>query len=99
MKKITDIFAEKERTFSFEFFPPKTEKGMEKLYEIAGIFKSLQPDWFSVTYGAGGGTRELTLSIVDDFQKRFGVPTMHHFSCVGDSRAALAAKISEMKWL
>ncbi|MDD4873545.1 MAG: methylenetetrahydrofolate reductase [Dehalococcoidales bacterium] len=97
MKKIADIFSEKKRTFSFEFFPPKTEKGMEKLYEIAESFAALKPDWFSVTYGAGGGTRELTLNIVDDFQKRFGIPTMHHFSCVGDSRDALAAKISEIK--
>ncbi len=97
MKKITDIFAEKEKTFSFEFFPPKTEKGMEKLHQIAESFASLKPDWFSVTYGAGGGTKELTLNIVDEFQKQFGIPTMHHFSCVGDSRDALAAKINEMK--
>ncbi len=97
MKKISDIFSEKERTFSFEFFPPKTEAGMVKLYEIAETFAALKPDWFSVTYGAGGGTRDLTLDIVDKFQKRFGIPTMHHFSCVGDSKQALAEKIEEMK--
>jgi methylenetetrahydrofolate reductase (NADPH) len=97
MKKITDIFSEKQKTFSFEFFPPKTEAGMVKLYEIAETFAALKPDWFSVTYGAGGGTRDLTLDIVDKFQKRFGIPTMHHFSCVGDSRQALADKIEEMK--
>ncbi len=97
MKKITDIFSEKEKTFSFEFFPPKTEVGMKKLYDIAETFAALKPDWFSVTYGAGGGTRELTLDIVDNFQKRFNIPTMHHFSCVGDSRQSLAEKINEMK--
>lgn len=97
MKKITDIFSEKEKTFSFEFFPPKTEVGMKKLYDIAETYAALKPDWFSVTYGAGGGTRDLTLDIVDKFQKRFNIPTMHHFSCVGDSRQSLAEKISEMK--
>jgi methylenetetrahydrofolate reductase (NADPH) len=97
MKKISDIFNRKEKTFSFEFFPPKTEAGMVKLYEIAEAFAALKPDWFSVTYGAGGGTRDLTLDIVDKFQKRFQIPTMHHFSCVGDSREALAEKINEMK--
>jgi methylenetetrahydrofolate reductase (NADPH) len=97
MKKITDIFAEKERTFSFEFFPPKTQTGMDKLYDVAEAFKLLDPDWYSVTYGAGGSTRELTTEIVDQLQKRFKVPTMHHFSCVGNSRDELAAKIREMK--
>ena len=97
MKKITDIFAEKERTFSFEFFPPKTQAGMDKLYDVAEAFKLLEPDWYSVTYGAGGSTRELTTEIVDQLQKRFKVPTMHHFSCVGNSRDELAAKIREMK--
>jgi 5,10-methylenetetrahydrofolate reductase len=43
MKKITDIFAEKERTFSFEFFPPKTQTGMDKLYDVAEAFKLLNP--------------------------------------------------------
>jgi methylenetetrahydrofolate reductase (NADPH) len=97
MKKIADIFSEKEKTFSFEFFPPKTEAGMEKLFETAEAYKSLNPDWYSVTYGAGGSTRELTTEIVYQFQKRFNVPTMHHFSCVGNSRDELAAKIREMK--
>jgi methylenetetrahydrofolate reductase (NADPH) len=97
MKKITDIFAEKERTFSFEFFPPKTQAGIDKLYDVAEAFKLLEPDWYSVTYGAGGSTRELTTEIVDQLQKRFKVPTMHHFSCVGNSRDELAAKIREMK--
>ncbi|MFA5629712.1 MAG: methylenetetrahydrofolate reductase [Dehalococcoidales bacterium] len=97
MKKIIDIFSEKERTFSLEFFPPKTEVGIKKLYEIAEAYADLKPDWFSVTYGAGGGTRDLTLDIVDNFQKIFNIPTMHHFSCVGETKAALREKIVEME--
>ena len=54
MQKITDLFATKERTFSFEFFPPKTPKGLEALYGNAGTLAQLAPDYVSVTYGAGG---------------------------------------------
>jgi len=97
IRKISDILNEKERTYSFEFFPPKTDKGREKLPETAGIFKELGPDWFAVTYGAGGTTRELTMDIVDDLQKRFQVPTMHHLTCVGHSKAELKAVIEKMK--
>jgi len=60
IRKISDILKEKERTYSFEFFPPKTREGREKLTETASIFKELGADWFSVTYGAGGTTREFT---------------------------------------
>jgi len=83
--KISDIFQAKKLTYSFEFFPPKTDKGVDKLLEVAGAFKGLAPDWFSVTYCAGGSTRGLTMELVDQFQRRFGVPTMHHFTCVGHS--------------
>ncbi len=97
IRKITDILKEKDRTYSFEFFPPKTLKGREKLSQVASTFKDLEPDWFSVTYGAGGSTREATMDIVDDFQKRLGVPTIHHFTCVGHSKAELEAIIKKMK--
>ena len=54
IKKISDIFMEKEKTFSFEYFPPKTQKGVDKLYETADELNRLAPDFVSVTYGAGG---------------------------------------------
>jgi len=97
IRKISDILKEKERTYSFEFFPPKTQKGREKLPETANIFKDLGADWFSVTYGAGGSTRELTMDIVDELQKRFGVPSMHHLTCIGHSKAELKVIIEEMR--
>ena len=97
IRKIPDILKEKERTYSFEFFPPKTEKGRGKLPETASTLKELEPDWFAVTYGAGGTTRELTMDIVDELQKRFQVPTMHHLTCVGHSKAELKAIIEKMK--
>lgn len=97
IRKIADILAEKKLTYSFEFFPPKTEKGVKKLFGIAGEYRDLNPDWFTVTYGAGGSTRELTMELVDQFQRRFDVPTMHHFTCVGHSKDELAKIIEEMK--
>ncbi|MBL7091943.1 MAG: methylenetetrahydrofolate reductase [NAD(P)H] [Candidatus Omnitrophica bacterium] len=97
IRKISDILKEKKRTCSFEFFPPKTEKGEIKLYETAAVFAGLAPDWFSVTYGAGGSTRQKTMEIVDELQKRFNVPVMHHFTCVGHSRKELKVIMEEMK--
>ncbi len=97
IRKIADILKEKERTYSFEFFPPKTEKGEKRLFETAGVFAKLEPDWFAVTYGAGGSTREKTMQLVDELQKRFDVPVMHHFTLVGHSKSALKAVIEEMK--
>ncbi len=97
IRRISDILKEKEQTYSFEFFPPKTEKGKQKLPETAATLKELEPDWFTVTYGAGGSTRELTMDIVDDLQQRFQIPTMHHLTCVGHSKAELKAILEEMK--
>lgn len=97
VKRIRDILNEKELTYSIEFFPPKTKKGNDNLFETARMFKELEPDWFAVTYGAGGSTKELTMDIVDELQKRFEIPTMHHLTCIGHSKAELRAIIEEMK--
>jgi methylenetetrahydrofolate reductase (NADPH) len=97
MRKISDIFKEKERTYSFEYFLPKSQEGRDKLVETAGKLKDLKPDFFSVTYRSGEATRWYTTEIVDQLQKRFGVPTMHHFTCIGQSQAELVATINEMK--
>ena len=97
IRKISDILKEKERTYSFEFFPPKTEKGRNKLPEVAKAFADFGADWFSVTYGAGGSTRGITMDIVDELQKSFGVPVMHHFTCVGHSQEELKTILEQMK--
>ena len=55
-----DIFAKQSPTFSFEFFPPKTEESSQALYETISELEAHEPDFVSVTYGAGGSTRELT---------------------------------------
>jgi len=80
-------------TFSFEFFPPKTPEGEENLYAALRELRPLEPAYVSVTYGAGGSTREKTIEIVANIRERFGLEAMAHFTCVNatvdDLRAAL----------
>ncbi|MCK5306656.1 MAG: methylenetetrahydrofolate reductase [Candidatus Omnitrophica bacterium] len=97
IKKISDILKKKERTLSFEFFPPKTQKGRLKLFETVLLLKDLQPDFVSVTYGAGGNTRELTLDVVCELEKRFGLSVMHHLTCIGHSLGEIEKIISQMR--
>jgi len=78
-----------ERRYSFEFFPAKTEAGHEKLLDVARQLAAYKPDFFSCTYGAGGSTRDRTLSTVLQLDGEVKVPTAPHLSCVGDSKAEL----------
>ncbi len=97
IRKIADILKEKERTYSFEFFSPKTDKGRDSLLSTAAVFSELGQDWFSVTYGAGGTTRDTTTGMVERLQRQFGVPVMHHLTCVGHSPAELRSILAELK--
>lgn len=74
---------------SFEFFPTKTDAGAEKLVTVHRELQALNPAYFSVTYGAGGSTRERTLSIIDAFNGQ-GTPIAPHLSCIGDNKAKIA---------
>lgn len=75
--------------FSFEFFPPKTDVGMEKLHVVREKLAAVNPSFFSVTYGAGGSTRDRTFDTVMQVQKQSGICTAPHLSCVGDTRDEL----------
>ncbi len=97
IKRISDIFREKEKTYSFEYFPPKTQKGIDKLYETAEELNRLAPDFVSVTYGAGGSSRGATMEISAEIQKRFDLTVMHHFTCVGHSQKELKDIINQMR--
>src|SRR5262245_65636539 len=87
MELIRDIHARNDRNgrpvISFEFFPPKTEDGDRNLLEktVPALMK-LNPDFCSVTYGAGGSTREKTLGIVDRIQREQQITAMAHLTCV-----------------
>ena len=71
--------------FSFEFFPPKTDKGAENLRAVRNELAALNPRFFSVTYGAGGSTQANTLNTVLEIQRDSGIEAAPHLSCVGSS--------------
>jgi methylenetetrahydrofolate reductase (NADPH) len=73
------------RTFSFEFFPPKTPEGMEKLRATRKQLAQLKPEFFSVTFGAGGSTRDRTLETVVEIQGE-GLAAAPHLSCIGSTQ-------------
>ena len=97
IQKISDILKSKGRTYSIEFFAPKTDKGYARMMETAAAFAEIAPDWFSVTYGAGGTTQDSTLELVDKLQKRLFIPTMHHLTCVGHSPAELETMLQQLE--
>lgn len=87
----------KDQSFSFEFFPPKTEKGIQSLAKVRNELAKLNPAFFSVTYGAGGSTQDSTMNTVIDTQKETGVPTASHLSCVGSSAEQISEILSTYK--
>ncbi len=84
-------------TVSFEFFPPKTEKLETQLWAAVDRLAVLSPSFLSVTYGAGGSTRERTHQIVETIQKKTGIPAAAHLTCVAATRAEIDA-IAEEYW-
>ncbi len=83
--------------FSFEFFPPKTEQGERNLYGALEELRELEPSFVSVTYGAGGSTRERTIEIVKRIKREQGLEAMAHFTCVGATVTQLRAVLDEMR--
>ena len=82
--------------FSFEFFPPKTPEAVERLYATAKELKRLGPSFVSVTYGAGGSTRHLTVDLVTRIKHDIGLETMAHLTCVRHSKDELAEVLDRL---
>jgi methylenetetrahydrofolate reductase (NADPH) len=82
--------------FSFEFFPPKTDEGREKLRTVRAELAALKPAFFSVTFGAGGSTQEGTLNTVLEIQ-RAGSDAAPHLSCIGSTRASIRDILNKYK--
>jgi methylenetetrahydrofolate reductase (NADPH) len=74
------------KVYSFEFFPPKTEKGVANLRNTREELARLKPRFFSVTFGAGGSTRERTFETVCDIQRESGIEASPHLSCIGSTK-------------
>jgi methylenetetrahydrofolate reductase (NADPH) len=85
-----------ERVFSFEFFPPKTPEGAEKLRHTRRQLAQLNPAFFSVTYGAGGTTQDRTLETVVEIQQD-GYPAAPHLSCIGATRDSLRQVLAQYR--
>ena len=88
--RIDELLNRDEPVFSFEFFPPKTPEGVTALFETIEALKPLKPDYVSVTYGAGGATRDGTVEIATRIKRDHGIEVMAHLSCVGETRDGLA---------
>jgi methylenetetrahydrofolate reductase (NADPH) len=95
--RIDEILAADGPVFSFEFFPPKTPAGEDNLYKALAELRTLEPSFVSVTYGAGGSTREKTIEIVKRIREEWGLEAMAHFTCVGATVPELHATLDEMQ--
>ena len=85
-----------EPSFSFEFFPPKDEEGVARLFQTIAELKPYAPAYVSVTYGAGGSTRKLTVDLVRRIKRDVGIEAMAHLTCVGATREELGAVLDEL---
>jgi methylenetetrahydrofolate reductase (NADPH) len=93
---ITEILARRRPVFSFEFFPPKTDDGQRTLEQTIALLKEDEPDYISVTYGAGGTTRERTLEVTS-WVKDLGLEAMSHLSCVGEPTEGLISILERIE--
>src|SRR5690349_14633966 len=90
---IRDLLAAGGRSYSFEFFPPKTDEGERSLFETIRQLEPLAPTFVSVTYGAGGTTRDRTVRIVERIATDTTLTAVGHLTCVSSSRADLRSVI------
>lgn len=93
---IRELLSTGRPSFSFEFFPPKTENGLESLRDTIQGLRDLQPTFVSVTYGAGGSTRDRTIDLVGEIQRHHGLTAMAHLTCVGSSRDDIAVVLDRL---
>jgi methylenetetrahydrofolate reductase (NADH) len=86
---LSSMITNANRVFSFEFFPPKTPEGVEKLRTTRDKLARLEPAFFSVTFGAGGSTRDLTFETVLEIRRATGLEAAPHLSCIGSTRESI----------
>src|ERR1051325_341655 len=102
MQSIAELYAarqwSKRPVISLEFFPPKTPEGDKALLEKhIPALRAVHPDYCSVTYGAGGSTREKTLMIVDRIQREHGLTAMAHLTCVNSTQEQLREVLEQIR--
>src|SRR3989338_1320297 len=94
--RVTELYKGKQPDISFEFFPPKTDEGEQKLLETATSFKALRPAFISVTYGAMGTTRDNTIRIVEAIKNEIGIESAAHLTCVGHTKREIESVLEEL---
>jgi methylenetetrahydrofolate reductase (NADPH) len=95
--KICEYLRDGNFSLSFEFFPPKDEKGKEQLFNTVGRLKRFNPDYVSVTYGAGGTTRDRTFETVKELKERFGLTVMPHLTCVAHDEGEVISLLNRYR--
>lgn len=94
--RIDELLGRGTPTISFEFFPPKSDDGFAQLYRAAGELHALKPSYISVTYGAGGSTRQKTVGLVARIQQDLNMRAMAHLTCIGHTRDELGAILDKL---
>ena len=95
--KLLDIYAREGLTFSIEFFPPKTDEGVEILFAELEVLKTLQPAFCSVTYGAGGSTQSKTVELVKRVREEAGVEVMCHLTIVNQPKSQVRGVLTQLR--
>lgn len=95
--KIRNLLDKDEFAISFEVFPPKTQMNYESVETATRNIAALKPEFMSVTYGAGGGTSEYTVSIAKDLQQRYEIPMMAHLTCITSTQEKIANQLSLLR--
>ena len=95
--KIIDLLNEDKVTLSFEVFPPKTSSRYENVLKAAEKIASLNPNFMSVTYGAGGGTSAHTVALAKDIHEKYGVEVMAHLTCVSSTKEHVESMVEQFK--
>ncbi|WP_051581423.1 methylenetetrahydrofolate reductase [NAD(P)H] [Pseudonocardia acaciae] len=97
MRPLEDIYAGPRPVVSIEFWPPKTERGEASLFREAALLAELNPAFCSMTYGAGGSTRERTVDLVEAVHGKLGLDVMCHLTVVGQSRAEVRSVLTRLR--
>jgi len=95
--KIIHKLSARTPAFSFEFFPPKDQSGVDRLFETVARLQAYDPAYVSVTYGAGGSTRRLTVDLVTRIKREVGLEAMAHLTCVGGTRDEICAVLDQLR--
>jgi methylenetetrahydrofolate reductase (NADPH) len=95
--RIVDKLGGTSPAISFEFFPPKDREGVDRLFSTVAELAPFAPAYVSVTYGAGGSTRQLTVELVGRIQRDVGIEAMAHLTCVGATQAELGGVLEQLE--